>query len=253
MLISSTFEKTSKSCSGLSVDRSWPTHVRLPIDLEHLGLQQLSQSSLSDFIDRCHAKGIDMPDIKTESNLHISLSKPFTLSYLQIESFIAAFEREKSLLYSVSLDCIGMYSTFLNETQTKVFLVLKVEDRSHKLAKNIEIIDHILSSFGAPIFYENAIFHISVASFDLSDTHVAAVTDKWMPVPELPNKCSVVPTKFKDASIESSALALLTYGESDSDSEGATSDKVSIIRLPVFKTILLSIGNREHFIECGNK
>jgi hypothetical protein len=188
-----------------------------------------------------------------------------------------------------------MYSTFLNETQTKVFLVLKVEDRSHKLAKNIEIIDHILSSFGAPIFYEVSVcfclstlfmvmfslfeecnisyqvtytntsfpfifsispityIHGSVASFDLSDTHVAAVTDKWMPVPELPNKCSVVPTKFKDASIESSALALLTYGESDSDSEGATSDKVSIIRLPVFKTILLSIGNREHFIECGNK
>jgi hypothetical protein len=194
----------------------------------------------------------------------------------------------------MSLDCIGLYSTFLNESQTKAFLVLKVEDHSHKLAKNIEIIDRILSSFGAPAFYEvnacfclsghsflwflcskNAIFHIrwlifilhsfsfpisqfyyingSIASFELSDILVAAVTDKWMPVPESPNQNSVVPTRINDTCIESSALALLTYGESDSDGEDTNSDKVSIIRLPVFSTILLTIGNRDHLIECGNK
>ena len=168
----------------------WAGHVKIEVlagplsrirsspDDDGDSLEERKKNDVQIFRDFLERQGIS-GTIVEHSELHLSLSKQFYLQAGQIEPFVDQIrnlvhqERSTSLCvehFSESrLRLIGELGSMneillLNESKTRSFLCWKVHPNV-TLRRIVGHIDTVMKRYNQPVFYDSAMFHISIASF----------------------------------------------------------------------------------------
>nr|XP_022901982.1 U6 snRNA phosphodiesterase [Onthophagus taurus] len=129
---------------------SWATYVYISCEPNE-GIQHIIK-----LIDE------HIPDIKSTSDFHISLTKVVVLRYHWIESFVTTLKDNLGLMkrFLIMFDSLKVYC---NEDRTRTFIGFVVKTGYDTLAKLVEILDKCLNEFRLPKFYEEKRFHMSIA------------------------------------------------------------------------------------------
>lgn len=90
----------------------------------------------------------------SESNTHISLCKPFTLKTHQIDTFISLLNKQIHTLSSpLVVHVCPSYSLLQNESKTRWFQCVQIENKNNILVNKIESVNAILAKFQQPPYY----------------------------------------------------------------------------------------------------
>ncbi|KAL7446899.1 hypothetical protein ACHAXM_011681 [Skeletonema potamos] len=121
-------------------------------------------------------------DIKNKSNtcLHISLSRPVYLPAPSVDSFLADISSSMALVHSASRrhgQCNSQKgrtihlrpknaTIFINDNQTRSFLSIPLSEESSRWAKRLLLpsIDAAMLRYGQKTYYDDGIMHVSIAS-----------------------------------------------------------------------------------------
>mmetsp|Transcript_8406 Transcript_8406/g.14843 ORF Transcript_8406/g.14843 Transcript_8406/m.14843 type:complete len:330 (+) Transcript_8406:121-1110(+) len=105
-----------------------------------------------------------MHDLSPGSYQHLSISKNFYLKEQHIEPFQnhlqEAFQGFPRFTVEVAEDC----QVLVNEERTRSFLALQVCGGAGVLRELVAAADPVLRRYGAPPYYENPNFHVSICS-----------------------------------------------------------------------------------------
>ncbi|KAE9028372.1 hypothetical protein PF010_g1849 [Phytophthora fragariae] len=130
-----------------NVDGNWPSHVRIDIPVTE-GLQlRLGESSSR----------------HSDNGLHLSLSRPFVLTFDQIEGFVDSLRSALKWRQRFSVTLQGAL-VLVNDDRTRSFLSLRVSEGEQQLKQVLRCVDQCLARFELPTYYEDPIPHVSIAS-----------------------------------------------------------------------------------------
>ncbi|KAL8008170.1 putative MAGE domain, U6 snRNA phosphodiesterase Usb1 [Plasmopara halstedii] len=155
------------------VDGNWPGHVRFDIALS----QELHEHAkyTIELVQRVAGGAVKLvpfvqldphEDSSTEFDstpLHMSLSRPFVLTYNQIGDFVdslrAALKWRQR--FRITLRHALVIS---NDAKTRSFLALQVYEGKQYFTQVLRCVDQCLAHFQLPTYYKNPIPHVSIAS-----------------------------------------------------------------------------------------
>ena len=95
-------------------------------------------------------------------SLHVSLARPFSLAFHDIEPFLAAVREAVAPLFAVDM-ALTDFDFFCNGDRTRTFAALRAGPRA-PLLKLIVAVDAALARFSLPPFYHNPQPHVSICS-----------------------------------------------------------------------------------------
>jgi hypothetical protein len=156
------------------VEGNWPSSVFLTLSEEVSVPSDYVSNIIGHFIG---AYNMQLPSYILDNlvtmpidKMHVSLSKPFTLRHHQIDYFINGLKNEVCVLYPLKYSVKPEYYILLNETKTRLFLCLPIDDQlQNNFPTLIQAIDSTLIKYKKEKYYTNPIFHISVASAVIHD------------------------------------------------------------------------------------
>eukprot|EP01031_Cornospumella_fuschlensis_P037491 gene37491-45528_t len=191
-----------------------------------------------------------MPDQSFEEVLHphISLSRPFTLEYIQIESLLKLLSSEIRSFprFPISLE-LRRYSVFLNESGSTAFLCLLVAAETTKRLRGlVRAADTSLAAFGQKPFFAEPVFHVSIASAKVSsgdgEQGMQATEASLRDLCSMLNqqqvlgkrvrgvRCEVTAIVEAEAEVDVASKALgLLVGGYGSDNEGEDEDEATVV------------------------
>jgi len=272
----------------------WAGHVKIPV-LTKLSsspssatgnkvLRQQKNSCVKAFRDLLEHRGISGTMVEHD-NLHLSLSKHFSLQAAHLEPFVRQLTNLVRQEHPMNL-CVesitaskmrSMWDTgiinemvLLNEEKTRSFLCWKVRPNGI-LQRLVDHVDTVMKSYNQPLYYQPAKFHISIASFpgnvlemmdaerlDVANSSVHEFAtredDEKFHVP-VSNKC-VHESSVTTGRLKIGACALEEHEEEDSSSTSSSSSLDESCLVPVnelictlgtTKEFVISLRRREHF------
>ena len=156
------------------VEGNWPSSIFLTVSDEVEIPRGYIGNVIDHFIGTYDSKLpryiLDELVIMPPEKLHVSLSKPFTLRHHQIEHFINDLKDEVCVLYPLKYSVKPEYYILLNETKTRLFLCLPIDDHlQSNFPSLIQSVDNTLVKYKKDKYYTNPIFHISIASAVIHD------------------------------------------------------------------------------------
>mmetsp|Transcript_10999 Transcript_10999/g.16067 ORF Transcript_10999/g.16067 Transcript_10999/m.16067 type:complete len:299 (+) Transcript_10999:80-976(+) len=101
--------------------------------------------------------------IVRHEDLHVSLSRPFFLQLASLESFVRDLQSELTHRPFALTVRFKKHKILVNDERTRTFWCWHV-DTTPPLLHLIESIDHIMSEYRQPTYYDPPSFHVSVAS-----------------------------------------------------------------------------------------
>jgi 2'-5' RNA ligase len=139
----------------------WSGHVKILVS-HSLSLESRKQSvqQYQQFLERRGYSGT----LVEHENVHISLSKPFSLQVSQVESFVQQLTRLLQDVHSTNLHIDTDGVILINEEQTRSFWCWTVL-ANPILLQLIRHVDSVLARYQQPTYYDPPHFHISMASF----------------------------------------------------------------------------------------
>ena len=156
------------------VEGNWPSSIFLTMSNEIAVPREYIDNVIDHFIGAYNSKLpryiLDAVVIIPPDKLHVSLSKPFALRHHQIEHFINDLKNEVCVLYPLKYLIKPEYYILLNETKTRLFLCLPIDDHLQgNLSKLIQSVDNTLVKYKKDKYYMDPLCHISVASAVIHD------------------------------------------------------------------------------------
>ncbi|CAI5712832.1 unnamed protein product [Hyaloperonospora brassicae] len=155
------------------VDGNWPSHVRIDVsvnqELRQLAMHAIKRAQELVGDDAIAVVPVDElklqegPASDAHSALHVSLSRPFVLTYDQIRDFVDSL---RAALKWRQRFCITLRRSLvlLNDDKTRSFLALRVVEGSGEVVQLLRCVDQCLARFGQPVYYQDPIPHVSIAS-----------------------------------------------------------------------------------------
>ncbi|KAG1700103.1 hypothetical protein DVH05_011916 [Phytophthora capsici] len=152
------------------VDGNWPSHVRIdiPVSQELRGIArniiQRAQEILGDAVTLIPFEELGLGDTTTtegERVLHMSLSRPFAITYDQIDNFVDSLRAALKWRQRITL---RKTIVLVNDDKTRSFLALRVGDGEHQFIQVLRCVDQCLARIERPTYYEDPIPHVSIAS-----------------------------------------------------------------------------------------
>ncbi|KAG3119663.1 hypothetical protein PI124_g2155 [Phytophthora idaei] len=154
------------------VDGNWPSHVRIDIpvtqELRELARYAIkrAQGIVGDAVTLVPFEELGLGEASStgaNNGLHLSLSRPFVLTYAQInglvESLRAALKWQQR--FNVTL---RRALVLVNDDKTRSFLALRVAEGEQQFTQVLRCVDQCLSRFELPTYYKDPIPHVSIAS-----------------------------------------------------------------------------------------
>ncbi|KAL3673341.1 hypothetical protein V7S43_001057 [Phytophthora oleae] len=143
------------------VDGNWPSHVRIdiPVNQELRGLArniiQRAQEILGGAITLVPFEELGLGETtSTEENvLHLSLSRPFVITYDQIESFVDSLRAALKWRQRFSIT-LRKALVLVNDDKTRSFLALRVYDGEQQFIQVLHCVDECLTRFERPTYYK---------------------------------------------------------------------------------------------------
>ena len=135
------------------VDGNWPSHVRINLSSR---IAKVAKPCLH-HLQQHH----DQYQVVEEKSPHISLSKPFVLRSHHIAPYIASLQRCLSQLAPepLCIDITAKYHVLVNETETRAFVCVPIDDRAEQFSKLIAAVDIAMTEFMQPVYYSGMCGH----------------------------------------------------------------------------------------------
>ncbi|KAG6977198.1 hypothetical protein JG688_00000604 [Phytophthora aleatoria] len=153
------------------VDGNWPSHVRIDIpvtqELRELARYAIkrAQGIVGDAVTLVPFEELGLGEASStgaNNGLHLSLSRPFVLTYAQInglvESLRAALKWQQR--FNVTLRRALL---LVNDDKTRSFLALRVAEGEQQFTQVLRCVDQCLSRFELPTYYKVRLLFSSVA------------------------------------------------------------------------------------------
>ncbi|GMF16778.1 unnamed protein product [Phytophthora lilii] len=141
------------------VDGNWPSHVRIDItvtqELRKLAkdIIERAQALVGDDVKLVPFEELDSSTTEEEHRLHLSLSRPFVLTYDQIENFVdslrAALKWRERFYVSLVNPLV-----LVNDDKTRSFLALRVSEGVQQFCQVLRCVDQTLERFKLPTYYK---------------------------------------------------------------------------------------------------
>ncbi|CAJ1961623.1 unnamed protein product [Cylindrotheca closterium] len=137
----------------------WAGHIMIPVNSFS---PSFIRSSVRKFQHRLELHGYSGIVVEHDE-IHISLSKHFSVQASNLESFVQQLKRrlEKERPTKLFVDTSG--NILVNDERTRSFWGWTVQPNTC-LRRIISHVDSVLQQYNQPSYYENPIFHISLAS-----------------------------------------------------------------------------------------
>mmetsp|Transcript_2543 Transcript_2543/g.3226 ORF Transcript_2543/g.3226 Transcript_2543/m.3226 type:complete len:229 (+) Transcript_2543:112-798(+) len=139
------------------VDGNWPTHIYIPVpkavcegDLEKSAFKILSGNS-------------NLNPIHPQADLHLSLSRCFTLREHQLEQFRNDLQDELENVSQFKINFENECQIFLNDQKKTSFACALVNVGFENVCKVIDRVDQVLEQYRKQKYYENPMPHVSFA------------------------------------------------------------------------------------------
>jgi len=137
----------------------WAGHIMIPVKSFS---PSFIRSSIRIFQRRLELHGYSGIVVEHD-DIHISLSKHFSLQASNLESFVQQLKRrlEKERPTKLLVDTSG--NILVNDERTRSFWGWSVQPNTG-LRRILSDVDSVLQQYNQPPYYENPIFHVSLAS-----------------------------------------------------------------------------------------
>uniref|UniRef100_A0AAV1VLB8 U6 snRNA phosphodiesterase n=1 Tax=Peronospora matthiolae TaxID=2874970 RepID=A0AAV1VLB8_9STRA len=155
------------------VDGNWPSHVRIDIVVDHelrklaMNAIERAQDIVGDTIALVPFDELQLSESSATDNenraLHLSLSRPFVLTYDQINAFVDSLRAALKWRQRFSIT-LRRSHVLLNDDRTRSFLALRVVEGESGIVNLLQRVDQCVARFGQPVYYQDPIPHISIAS-----------------------------------------------------------------------------------------
>ncbi|KAJ1529852.1 hypothetical protein ONE63_006589 [Megalurothrips usitatus] len=133
---------------------NWASLVYVAVD---------SNESLQSFIDVVCTVCNSSVQMQRSDDLHISLTKTVILKHHWIDPISSSVQTLAQSMTRFPV-CFGEVKVYTNEEKTRTFIGIVVTAGNETLKYAAHRLDEILSDFKLPSFYEEASFHLSIAS-----------------------------------------------------------------------------------------
>ncbi|KAF1332120.1 U6 snrna phosphodiesterase, partial [Globisporangium splendens] len=143
------------------VDGNWPSHVSITISADGA-----FRSLCSKLVERVTSEsGVELVPMGSggDDAHHLSLSRPFVLTYDQIEPFVDELHAALKWRRRFSLSLHGA-TILCNDDKTRSFLALRVVNGHKEVLNILKCVDKCMRQFAQPMYYEDPIPHVSIAS-----------------------------------------------------------------------------------------
>lgn len=152
------------------VDGNWASHIflRVPTD-DDLGEEM--QRPLAAAVQRWLGRTVAL--LSPPAELHLSLSRTFTLLGHEIEPLVEALRTEMARVAAPKFE-LGQLDVFENEDCTRAFLVARC-GVGPELSKLVQGVNRAVRRFGRPPYYDNGHMHVSLLSW--VPNRVSALTE----------------------------------------------------------------------------
>ena len=140
------------------IDGQFAVHVYLPVKLTAPAAADLHQCCATLEAGGAH----EIPP----DELHVSLSRTFTLSRSQLEGFADALRRALRRRSAVRVPLDASLAELPNDTRTRFFAALELRrgtDGHAAVCSLIDTVDAVVARYGQTCFYAERRLHISVA------------------------------------------------------------------------------------------
>ncbi|OWZ22922.1 hypothetical protein PHMEG_0002300 [Phytophthora megakarya] len=148
------------------VDGNWPSHVRIDIPVNQ-ELRELVRHAIERAQEIVGDEVALVPFKQLESDendrLHLSLSRPFVLTYDQINSFVDSLRAALKWRQRFSVT-LKRALVLVNDDKTRSFLALRVGEGEEEFLQVLRCVDQCFTRFELPTYYKDPIPHVSVAS-----------------------------------------------------------------------------------------
>lgn len=127
---------------------TWACHVfvEIPPLEEDIPIQQLCRASHT---------------LYRHESLHLSLSRPLYVPQASVESLEAALRSAVAQVPPFRVTFQSRLQVLSNDDTTRTFLVRPATLSDHSI---VTVLDRVLSTFQLPIYYDPALFHVSLVS-----------------------------------------------------------------------------------------
>lgn len=143
------------------VEGNWPSYVYIEIDSKINDLSVLTADLINEISNTNNIiKYVDEDSF--DGYYHISLSKPFTLRFQEIDEFIANISESIKNISRFNLSFQGS-TIFSNEDKTRYFISLYILKGTNNVIELISKIDNIMKKYNKPEYYRPSIPHSSIA------------------------------------------------------------------------------------------
>jgi 2'-5' RNA ligase len=174
--IPETFQRSTPHRRG-----HWAGHVKIPVT-SSLWIEKRKRSirQYQQFLERRGHSGT----LVEHEDVHVSLSKPFSLQVSQVESFVQQLKVLLQDMHSTNIHVDTAGIVLVNEEETRSFWCWTVR-ANPTLLQLVRQVDSVLARYQQPSYYDPPHFHISVASFpgkvycEEGDHHGDDTYDNW--------------------------------------------------------------------------
>ncbi|KAG7387209.1 poly(U)-specific 3'-to-5' RNA exonuclease [Phytophthora pseudosyringae] len=144
------------------VDGNWPSHIRidLPVNKELLELARYAIERAEEIVGDAvtlmplEELGLSESSSSGENNgLHLSLSRPFTLTYDQICGFVDSLRAALKWRQRFTIT-LRRALVLVNDDKTRSFLALRVGEGEQQIIQVLRCVDQCLSRFELPTYYK---------------------------------------------------------------------------------------------------
>ncbi|XP_030765823.1 U6 snRNA phosphodiesterase isoform X2 [Sitophilus oryzae] len=132
---------------------NWPSYICIPFEA-HMGLQN--------FLLAIKKIVPEYIELKQCNDFHISLTKTVILRYIWITPFVQSVQ-EYIKCFNKFMIVFGNAKVYCNEEKTRTFIGIEIKSGYDSLLKIVENLNHSLSEYKLPPFYEDPSFHMSIA------------------------------------------------------------------------------------------
>lgn len=133
---------------------NWASFVYILVD---------PSASIKSFIDVVCTTCDPSYNLQRSNDLHISVTKTVVLKHHWIDPISSSVQNIARSVKRFPI-CLGDVKVYMNEEKTRTFIGIVVTAGKENLIQIVQRMDQVLSDFKLPPFYEEASFHLSIAS-----------------------------------------------------------------------------------------